>query len=142
MTPRNPCATPPQTPSCCGTSPSTRHAVCVRPKSFESYRLLDAGIDDRDRHIVAARRELFDDRIVEPQVFRRVPDEQDPHEASTRLADVARRTVGNDATSSGTSEAPPSIRKMCWATYRCEVLKVGSEYNASELTPHKGARYE
>ena len=38
------------------------HAVGVRLQSLEPHRLLGVGVDDRNRHVVAARRQLLDRR--------------------------------------------------------------------------------
>src|SRR5687768_7759927 len=53
-------------------------SVCLQP--LEADRLLGVGVDDRDRHVVAALRQLLDDAVVEAEIFRRIPDEQDLHD--------------------------------------------------------------
>src|SRR5688572_1869916 len=98
--------------------PEDAHAIGVGLQPLETDGLLGVGVDDCNRDVVAALCQFLDDAVVEPQVLRRIPDEQDLHDAVTRPPDSASRSTGADETLSGTTVAPPSRAKTCWATCR------------------------
>ena len=100
-----PYAISPHMPSSVGTSPSTRtrSAIGAQPSSPTGFLMLVLLYGDR--HVVAAGRALFDRRVVEPQILRRVPDEQHLHGAFDEAAGQRQaQQPAAAATSSGTSD--------------------------------------
>ena len=124
MMPRRPCAIEPHVPVVLRHDAEDAHAVGVRLAAPRGRRASCAlALMTAIATSCPRAAQLLDGRIVEPEVFGRVPDEQDLHDAVTRPPDSAGARSGALTTSSGTREAPPSCAKTCCATCRWCTLK-------------------
>ena len=95
------------------------YTVCVLPESSEADRFAGAVRGHGHGNRMAACGHFFDRRVEEPEILRRLQEEQDFHDAVlASVPDNARRTSGKVAASSGTTVAPPMRSNTRWAACR------------------------